>query len=35
MDLTEMGRYMYWIHLAQDVDKWWAVVDTIMGGQVP
>jgi hypothetical protein len=24
-----------WIHLAQDLDKWWAVVSTIMNLQIP
>ena len=24
-----------WIHVAQDVDKWWAPVNTLMNHQVP
>jgi len=24
-----------WIHLAQDMDKWWAVVSTVINLQIP
>jgi hypothetical protein len=24
-----------WIHVAQDVDKWWAAVNTLMNNQIP
>jgi hypothetical protein len=31
MDLTEIGwADMEWIHLAQDRDWWWAVVNMVM-----
>jgi hypothetical protein len=30
VDLMEMGWGMEWIHLAQDGDRWWAVVNTVM-----
>jgi hypothetical protein len=26
---------VYWIHLAQDRDQWWALVNTLMNLQVP
>jgi hypothetical protein len=29
------ARRMRWIHLAQDRDRWWAVVNTIMNLRVP
>jgi hypothetical protein len=36
MYLREIGfGDVDWIHLAQDRDKWWAVVNTVMNLQVP
>ena len=35
MDLKETGLCVEWIDLAQDRDKWWAVVNTAMNLQVP
>jgi hypothetical protein len=36
MDLREIGwGVMDWIHLAQDRDQWWAVVNTVMNLPVP
>jgi len=36
MDLQEVGMGgMDWIDLAQDRDKWWALVNVIMNLQVP
>jgi hypothetical protein len=36
MDLREGGwEGMDWIHLAQDRDQWWAVVNTLMNLLVP
>jgi hypothetical protein len=36
MDLTEIGwEGVDWIHLAEDRDRWWAVVNTVMNLQVP
>jgi hypothetical protein len=36
MDLREIGfGYVDWIHLAQNRDRWWAVVNTVMNLQVP
>jgi hypothetical protein len=36
MDLTEIGfGVVDWIHLAQDRDKWWALVNTVMNLRVP
>jgi hypothetical protein len=35
MDLREIGcEDVDWIHLAQVVDKWWAVVNTVMNHRV-
>jgi hypothetical protein len=31
MDLIEIGRVCTdWIHLAQDRDQWWALVNTVV-----
>jgi hypothetical protein len=36
IDHRETGRErMDWIHLAQDRNKWWAVVNTAMNLRVP
>jgi hypothetical protein len=36
MDLKEMGfGDVDWIHWAQDRDRWWAVVNTVMNLRVP
>jgi hypothetical protein len=36
MDLQEVGwGAMDWIDLAQDRDRWWAVVNMVMNLQVP
>jgi hypothetical protein len=36
MDLREIGwEGVGWIHLAQDEDQWWTVVNTIMSFRVP
>jgi hypothetical protein len=36
MDLREKGcEVVDWIHLAQDKDQWWAVVNTVMNLRVP
>jgi hypothetical protein len=36
MDLREIGwGSIDWNHLAQDMDLWWALVNTIMNFQVP
>jgi hypothetical protein len=36
MDLTEIAwEVVDWIHLAQDKDQWWALVNTVMNLQVP
>jgi hypothetical protein len=36
MDLREIGRgSMDWIHLAQDKDQWWALVNAVTNLQVP
>jgi hypothetical protein len=36
MDLREIGfGDVDWIHLAQDKDRWWALVNTVMSLHVP
>jgi len=36
MDLQEVGcRYMDWIGLAQDSDRWWTLVSAVMNLRVP
>jgi hypothetical protein len=36
MDIQEVGCWdMYLIELAQDMDKWWVLVDAVMNFQVP
>jgi hypothetical protein len=36
MDLRETGwEGVDWMHLAQDRDQWWAVLNTVMNLQVP
>jgi hypothetical protein len=36
MDITELGWHnMHWIDLAQDKDKWTALVNMIMNVRVP
>jgi hypothetical protein len=36
MDLKEIGwESVEWIHLAQDRDWWWALVNMVMNLQVP
>jgi hypothetical protein len=38
MDFREIGWgviLVKWIHLAQDGDHWWAVVNTVMNLRVP
>ena len=35
MDLQEMGGGGDWMELAQDRDRWWALVNTVMNLQVP
>jgi hypothetical protein len=36
LDLTEMGREdVGWMHMAQDGDQWWALVNTVLNLRVP
>jgi hypothetical protein len=36
MDLREIGwEGVDWIHLAQDSDRWWAVVNTVTNLMIP
>jgi ribosome biogenesis protein Nip4 len=36
MDLREIGfGDVDWIHLVQDRDRWWALVNTVMNNRVP
>jgi hypothetical protein len=36
MDLLEIGwGGMYWVDVAQDWDRWWALVNAVMNLQVP
>jgi hypothetical protein len=36
MDLGKIGFVdVDWIHLVQDRDRWWALVNTVMNLQVP
>jgi hypothetical protein len=35
MDFQEVGWGMDWIELAQDRERWWAVVNAVMNLQVP
>jgi len=30
MDMKQTGRDVEWIHMAQDTDQWWTVVNTVM-----
>jgi hypothetical protein len=34
MDLRETRRNVRWIHLTQDRDRWWALVNTVMNLRV-
>jgi len=35
MDLRKVGRGGDWMELAQDRDRWWALVNTVMNLRVP
>jgi hypothetical protein len=36
MDLRETGSYVVgWMHLAQDRNQWWSLVNTVMNLRVP
>jgi hypothetical protein len=36
MDLMEIGwEAVDWIHVAQERDQWWAVINTVMNRRVP
>jgi hypothetical protein len=35
MDLQEVGYGVAWIDMAQDRDRWWALVNAVMNLQVP
>jgi hypothetical protein len=36
MDFTDVGWWiMGWINLAQDMDRWWTLVNVVMNFQVP